>query len=613
MENNIIAMKPEPRSDTAQSSEVASLSELVQKFETSEELTYDARRLMDRDVDYYDNKQLTDKQHKALTDRGQPPTVFNKIKPNIDYSAGMEKQQRVDPKASARNPQDEQAAYAATQALMFVTDKENYNRTRSLVWKNMLKAGVGGVKVDVETVRGQPEVRLRTFSYDRFFYDPHSSDLDFLDANYMGVVVWEDRDVAISTYGEEHRDKFQSSINEASLDQHYDDKPKWATWGDAKRNRVRIVEMAYMHDGKWHEAIYTKGGVIVNRVSPYVDEYGESENPFIAQTAYIDRDNNRYGAIRELVDPQDDYNKRRSKATHLLNTRQVVADKGAVDDANQIRNELARPDAFIEKNTGFEFNIQANQGLETGQFQLMQEAASDLRSKNIQTQMVGGNSQSGRAKQSQQQAASVEMTDLFDNLRDFDIRVFRAIWSRVKQTWKAPRWLQVTDDPHSKEYIGVNVPLTDPFGQVVDIQNPIAQMDVDIIIEEAPDVETLAEEENARWTQELPIFAQLGVPNDILLQISLERMPHSRTKASLTKKITDWQEAQKQQAPDPMQQQAVQLELADKAAKIDETQSKTVLNEARVAEIQTNNRVVPFKAVNDARMAQDGANQQGGF
>ena len=591
----------------------ATNAELVQWFEDSEYLTYDARQVMDRDVDYYDNKQLTAEEMSVLKKRGQPPTVFNKIKPHIDYLAGMEKQQRVDPKASARNPQDEQAAYAATQAMMFVCDKENYNRTRSLVWKNMLKAGYGGVKVDVEERNGKLEVSIRTYSYDRFFYDAHSSDLDFLDASYMGNVVWMNYDDAVTQYGEEHKDKFVDTINESSLDQHYDDKPKYAVWGDSKRKRVRIVEMAYLRGGVWHEAVFTKGGDIINRVSPYVDEHGQPENPFIAQTAYIDRDNNRYGAIRELIDPQDDYNKRRSKATHLLNSNKVIADKGAVDDAQQARSEVAKPDAYIEKNPGFSFEIQDNVGLEQGQFQLMQEAGRDLAARNVQTSMVGGNSQSGRAKQSQQQAASVEMTDLFDNLRDFDIRVFRAIWSRIKQVWKEPRWLQVTDDPQSQEYIGLNVPLKDPFGNVVQLQNPVAEMDVDIIIEEAPDVATLQEEENARWTTELPIFAQLGVPTDILLAITMERMPHSRTKQSLDKKINDWKKAQEQQAPDPMENMVKELTVKEQSAKIDEIQSKTVLNEANAREEDVNTKVIPFKAMNDARMAQETANQNTGF
>ena len=50
-----------------------------------------------------------------------------------------------------------------------------------------------------------------------------------------------------------------------------------------------------------------------------------------------------------MRDIQLDLNKRASKALFMLNTNQVIADKGAVEDPNAAKEEVHRPDGWIEK------------------------------------------------------------------------------------------------------------------------------------------------------------------------------------------------------------------------------------------------------------------------
>lgn len=557
-----------------------------QMFEEAENMTADSRLQMDTDKDFYDGNQLTAKQRAELRRRKQPDIVINLIKPEIDYLAGMEKSQRVDPKCYPRNPQDEQAAYVATQALRYVVDDQRYDRTRSFAWKQLLITGLAVIDVRAERGRNGIDPKVKAHSYDRFFYDPYSMEADFSDARYMGYVNWMDEETGVAFYGEEFRDILTTTLATASYTNHYDDKPKYQ-WGDKSRKRVRVVEMYCKEAEGWKEVIFTKGGVISEQASPYLDEDGRPECPIYAQSAYIDRDNNRYGQIREMRDPQSDFNKRRQKATHILNSRQVIADKGAVADANKARRDLARPDAWIEKNPGKEIDINANTGLEMGQFQLMQSAESQLRSNSLKNAMIGGDSQSGRSKQAQQQAAMVEIGDLLDALRDLDIRVFRGMWNRIKQFWQEPRYVRVTDNPDAPSYLGVNVPLTDPMGNVMQMQNPVAEMDVDLRIEEAPDVTSLQAEDFERFTTILPTLIQ-APPQWASLVVEL--MPHTPGKER-AKQILE-QMAQPQS--NPMQEEAAMLELNEKAATIDKIQSETVKNQAQAqAAMQPN--VVPIQ------------------
>src|SRR4029077_20735234 len=74
---------------------------------------------------------------------------------------------------------------------------------------------------------------------------------------------------------------------------------------------------------------------------------------------------------------------------------------------------------------------------------------------------------------------------------------FRAIWARIRQFWTAEKWIRVTDDEQNVRWVGMNV---DPQQmQMAMQQNPalakriagvvgnVAELDCDIIIDEAPD------------------------------------------------------------------------------------------------------------------------------
>src|SRR5690606_25854248 len=98
----------------------------------------------------------------------------------------------------------------------------------------------------------------------------------------------------------------------------------------------------------WYFAEFTKGGILKAGPSPYVNDKGESDCELLFQSAYVDRDNNRYGLVREFISLQDAINKRNSKALHQLNTSQIVFAKGAVPDIERARREAARPDGAIE-------------------------------------------------------------------------------------------------------------------------------------------------------------------------------------------------------------------------------------------------------------------------
>lgn len=573
-------------SDTSDASDAITVADLVSMFENSEDASVTARKEAERDRDYHDNKQLSDEEIKALKKRGQPPYIDNRIKSKIDYLVGLEKQQRVNPRALPRTPMHDDDADAASQALTYIADKENFDYKRSAIWRNLLIEGAGGFSVSVEPSKtgGNMEIRLRRISWDRMFWDPHSSEVDFSDATYLGTVQWMDYDDALRLYPD-GKDALDVTLASVEASDTYDDKPKYRLWADRKRRRVRIVQIWLKRGDDWHFAEFTKGGILKAGSSPYVDDKGNSECELIFQSAYVDRDNNRYGLVREMIFPQDAVNKRGSKSTHLLNTAQIVVKKGLFPDVEKLRREAARPDGVIEvpDNGGalrdsFEFNTRTD--LAMAQVQMAQDAknAIDLKGPNATAmgdKAQGASAASGRAIIASQQGGMVSLGDLLDNLRHLDLRVFRAMWSRVRQFWTAEEWLRVTDDERNIKWVGLNV---DPQRLQMIQQSPqaqekiagatgsVAQLDVDIIIDEGPDSITPAIEQ---W-QALVDLAKAGVqiPPDVLISAA----PNLKNKRELLDKM---------EKPNPARQMAEQIQLAGAKAEVEETQASAFLKKAQ--------------------------------
>lgn len=576
-----------------------SVTDLVSMFEASEEATYQARKEAERDRDYHDGKQLSDDEIKALKKRGQPPYIDNRIKTKVDYLIGLEKQQRINPKALPRTPVHEQDADAASQALVFVADKENFDYKRSACWRNLVIEGSCGFSVSVKPSKkypGEQDIRLTRVAWDRMFADPHSAEPDFSDAGYLGTVTWMEFDDALALYpdGREALDETMASVTASDT---YDDKPKYNLWADKKRRRARIVEIWVKQGDEWHFAEFTKGGILKAGPSPYLTDSGESDCGLFFQSAYVDRDNNRYGLVREFIYLQDAINKRGSKATHLLNTAQIVTRQGLFDDIEKLRREAARPDGVIVvPDTGkgltddFQFNTRAD--LSMAHVQMAQDAknAIDLKGPNATSmgdKAQGSSAASGKAIIASQQGGMISLGDLLDNLRHLDLRVFRAMWNRVRQYWTAEKWIRVTDDENNVKWVGLNI---DPMRvqnaspedqqKIAGVVASVAELDCDITLAAAPDSVVPALEQ----FEALVALKQFDQEDEIPLIEMVKAVPNLKNRESFIKGM---EERAKERQGNPMAQVGQQLQLAGAKAEVEETQSRAALNMAKAREAMT--------------------------
>lgn len=584
------------------------VADLCRMFEESEDSTYEARQLAERDRDYVDNKQLTSEEEEALKKRGQPAVIVNRIKGKIEFLVGLEIERRIDPKAFPRTPQHAHDADGASQALKYATDIERYDAKRSRVWKNLIVEGAAGYDIQVRPSYGGVDISIKRVAWDRMFWDPHSAEPDFSDAGYLGVVTWMDYTDALKLYPQ-GKEALDNTMDErGTFSDTFDDKPKWRLWADKKRKRVRICQIWIKRGAdpeEWHFAEFTKGGILKSGASPYLTDKGEPDCALVFGSGYVDRDNNRYGIVREMISPQDEVNKRRSKALHLLNTVQVMYEDGALDDVEQFRREAAKPDGALKFAPGAlrdgSVKLERNIELATAQFQLLQESKNEIDLRGPNATMMGEKAQgssaaSGRAIIASQQGGVMEIGELLDNLRDMDLRVFRKVWYRIRQYWTAEKWIRVTDDERNVKWVVMNPDMQnlqmmaqqDPNlqQQISGVVQNVAELECDIIIDEAPDAVTPALEQ---W--QAIVELEKAKPGTFPTDVLIEAAPNLRNKDKLIERLNQPNEqAAKQQ----------QVQEAMIGAEIEEKQQSAFLKNAQGQKALVDAQLAPMKARHDA-------------
>ena len=571
---------------------------LVKWFEAAERASVTAREQSERDRDYLNGTQWTAEEIAALGKRNQPVITINKIRDKVSLLTGMERKQRSDPKAFPRTPAEEERADAATQALRYVADDTQFPLIRSAVFEEMLVEGYGGCEIGLEDDgKGGANLTLTHVGWDRLWHDPHARALDFADARHLGMVLWMDRDQLEELYPDAD-DTITDSFSEHFGS--YDDKPGVVAWRDNTRERVRVVQCYWMERGEWWGATISRAGFLAQpEKSPFKDRRGRSACPLFLQSAYVDRENRRFGMVRDLISLQDELNKRRSKALHLLSVNRVVADQGAVDDVDEARREMAKPDGWIVKNQGFELEVTPGGDLAVGQFKLLEHATAEMQVKGPNAAMSGTDSrdQSGRAILAQQAGGAAANEPLADALRMWTRRVMETAWMACREFWTGQRWLRVTDDLGKLQFVGINRPirLMDELGQmpeqqramtmqrmqlmpgdprlmqVVRVENDISDLEVDIDIEEGADVPALQAEQFSQLMQ--LAGSQPGIiPPDVLIAAS-----SLKDKAQLLDRMQKAQEAQAQ-----AQQAAAPIQHAQAVADVRVKESQAMLNLAKV-------------------------------
>lgn len=578
-------------------SEGLSLVQLRKQFTDFATVKVDEIDEIRQSTRYYHAQQYSEEQRKVLKKRGQPEIVFNRSARKINGIVGVVMKLRNDPKAFPRTQRSEQGADLATAVLRSVLDTSMWKDIESDCVLDSAKGAFGVCELSLDDGDYQdPDVGLKYVDPVTYFYDPRSVRPDFADIRYDGVSRWVSEDELEEIFPGSADRLAQDSSGYETTAHDYDRQFLWIN----ERKKIRLVEHWYKHEGTWKWCIYANWTELARGESPFWTKRGsvwETRSRYIKFAYSVDQDGQRYGLMRNMKGPQDAINQHRSKAMHIMNTRQIFARRGVFSDVEKARREAARPDGFIEYDgdaNDFRIEQPAQEFLQ--QTQYFQDAKDEIENYGPSPAIVGTNvnQRSGRALAMMQQNGIAELGPFLKNYRAWKMEIYRSVWCTVQKTWNAERYIRVTDDQEMAQFIQLNAVQMGPGG-MPQLVNHIASLDVDIIIDEGPDTTNV-----------------MGDVNDILM--SLSQGAHDPQDAkTMWRMIIETSALPNQtkkklagmldQPPSPQQQQMQQLQMQGAAAKVADTQAGAMKKQAETQKIMADAHLAPLQALHE--MTQD--------
>lgn len=593
------------------------------------------RMQMSLDHSFYDGEQWNSEDAQVLSERGQVPLVFNEVAPMVDWLIGTERRARVDWKVLPRAEDDVELADVKTKVLKFVSDVNRVPFTRSRAFADAIKAGVGWVDDGARDDPTQDILYSRYEDWRNVLWDSSGYEPDLSDCRYVFRWRWVDADIAELMF-HQRREQIRRAVIDAGSATEGDVDHDWylgepvaqsgtlyasgdGVYGEASRRRIRLVEAQFrmpakvkiVADGPMKGAYFNEIDVALAQhlaVNPatiidktvmrtHIAVFTEADMLALSPSIYRHnrysltpiwcyrrgRDRLPYGAIRRVRDIQQDLNKRASKALFMLNTNQIIADKGAVDDPNVARDEADRPDGYLEKNPGKQFEIRRDTDAATGQIQMMTlDAQSIQKSVGVNNENFGRqtNAVSGEAIKARQIQGSVSTTEPFDNLRFAVQMQGEKQLSLVEQFYSDEKVVRLTGSRGALEWIKVNQPEMQADGSVRYINDITASM-ADFVVAEQDYAGTLRQvmfDGITAMAQRLPPEVALRL---FIIAMEFSDLPNKEEISDAFRRIAGERDPNKPMTPEEAMQAEQQMQAQAEALQMQREQAALVLEEQR--------------------------------
>jgi len=549
--------------------------------------------------DFYDGKQWTAKEIAKLEARRQPIVVINLIKPRIDGVIGDFLGRRVMTRAIDRGSGDFETAKFVTEALRYVEIQNRFDDQEEKVASDQFVGGQGWYKANLEFDFLEPEIIISHRNNDDIVVDRNCRRRDLKDAKRLYETVWVEVEDLVELYPDFEQEIRNASAQESQQgvlgEQHItkrigdqyaegNNTPSGATgfdfqiFNDPKRKRVRVIniweriqkrvlfafhpdiegtvtevtdfspeDMAALKANYPGVQFYIRknwqlnsGIFIVNKILEFREDVrphdSEGKFPFARAVGHFDkRDNMPYGLARQYIDPQREYNKRRSKLLHKSNVNRVIADQGAVEDKEEARREVNRPDGYVEKRQGYEFTVDNSEPAQADVY-MLELAQAEIERSGVSREFIGQENKvlSGRAINLRQLDGQKMLRPFYAGLRAARRDIFSIVLEEIQQYWTSEKLIKITDDPDAQGVI-LNQRVTDPDTGEAVIINDLRLGKYDITIDESAETPNQRQENFRILADLMPAITQSGQPFPVEELIEASDLPNKR---KLIEKIT---------------------------------------------------------------------------
>lgn len=576
-----------------------------------------------RDSEMYDggDAQWTQADKDAAEDAGIDLVTINRTFPAVNYVLGYEVLNKFDIIAKGRTGKDTGKSQVVTEGIKFIMDQNDGPFLISEAFKDQVIPGFGCLSPCLANDPRKEQLSLKYIDWKEVWWDPFTSPWFGGLCRYVFTQRWMDLDDLIALFPEKKKvidEKYMDLSGSSKYDYggYYGDEAQLVEdekrvlagvdWAESSRKRVRPVEMWYPEYERAHFALFPDGNAIElkenmpvmeqyqaisasrhvvssvvkkMKVCAFLDDlvlysgatpYAHDQFPLVPFVGYVDRWGFPYGIPRQIRGQDEEINKRRSMAKALLNSRRVLAEKGAAEDDEERQTqyeEAQKLNGYVLVNNGAlsgkKFILVDETTLAPSQVAILEKDEQEIRE--VTGQLTAGiisksNPLSGRAiDKAEASSMAPALASLLNNLRRSLKMIGQQSVANMQAFWRYEKVLRITDSMTNTEYFKIlNERVFGPDGKVIEVRNDITQGIYDLIVSEAPQTDTLREKNIELITEWVKKSPPEVIPHLILTAFELSNIPNKERLIARIKPLLGADPREDEMPPEILKQKVIQ-------------------------------------------------------
>lgn len=590
------------------------MAAIKERFKAADDMSQEWRQEAITLFDFYAGDQWNEIDKAEARDKLRPALTFNLMAKYIDAVSGLQIANRNDIRYIPREMGDVKVNEILTSAAEWVRDGCDAVAQESEAWRDMLVTGIGATETYVDTM-DDPEGRIVIERRDpvEIWTDPAARKMNCVDGRYLIRIRYMDMDEIEERWPDKIHEVGPSNLgievsaelgwgeylHNADEAWRYEHQP----FGEISRKTVPVVEYQWYKREKMVRFFTPMGTrdvtpkqaeqlriVLQKGQIPFKDQsyrgrkfyrafaagntiLAQGESPYQQGFTYglmtgkRDRNANQWHALgRPLKEPQQFVNKILSEAVHIMRTQAkggLMAEEDAFVDPRRAEDEWASPESIVWMEEGA---IQNGKVMPKPQSQIpagydkflsfAMNALPETTGLNLEIMGLANKVQPGIVEAQRKESAMTMLQWAFDSLRSYHMEHGKLLAHYIRDYIADGRLIRITGKQGDEQF----VPL---------IKDKLT-FDFDVIVDESPTSANQKEKTFAVMLELLPILQQSGQG------IPPEFWEHSPLPSELGKQLADAmrpnpEEQQKQQQ---IQEQAMQLDFAERQANIEKSQAE---------------------------------------
>lgn len=531
------------------------IRELVDCYNADKEANYKSLCEYKEAVKYYHSNQLSDEALAILQERGQNPIIENIYRMIVNKILGYKLQAAQEIRVFGRTQETRAKAELLQEILRSFNSSKFYDREIYLRDRDLL-FGLGILEVWIVKDRdGNNQITLKHVPTESFLIDKFSDDLNAQDSTRFHKVLNIDKNSGIK----------------------FDTEPPFFTYANDKR--ATIIESWYKTKNDiWDRYLWGLDGQIYKyEKSPFLN----GMHPFVVSKFQQDHNFNWYGIFRDLKPIQDYINIAENRIANMLGgSIKAFVEESAILDLEEFSYRIAQDNVVIrvrdqalrdQKIKFIEHNAEISQL--TQKVNEKRNLAKLLSGLNEEVLGMATNAQSGVAIAQRREAGLMGLQNYVMQTDISDRILYEKIIDLIQYYYTKPQLFRITDSKNVTRYFDINT----------NEANTIEIGEYDLVYTTRLK-QSGREERFASWTELLKTISQIR-PDLItsLLPFMLKDTDSpivGDVEEVLQQADLQAQQAQENQAPDPMQElnmQQLQANIIETQAKANQAQAKADL------------------------------------